>query len=110
MSESLYPPFLHWGECKSKDEKNPDIIKVEVLELETFETEFSTNIRAKVDGVEKNIPLQSFESKNKQLLQLWSQAVKDGRSEEHTSELQSRSDLVCRLLLEKKKINQILQL
>src|SRR2546421_4582612 len=27
----------------------------------------------------------------------------DSRSEEHTSELQSRSDLVCRLLLEKKK-------
>src|SRR5206468_6806111 len=26
----------------------------------------------------------------------------EGRSEEHTSELQSRSDLVCRLLLEKK--------
>src|SRR2546428_7635768 len=28
------------------------------------------------------------------------------RSEEHTSELQSRSDLVCRLLLEKKKQTQ----
>src|SRR5688572_31088932 len=27
------------------------------------------------------------------------------RSEEHTSELQSQSNLVCRLLLEKKKIN-----
>src|SRR5437868_9015745 len=27
-----------------------------------------------------------------------------GRSEEHTSELQSRFDLVCRLLLEKKKM------
>src|SRR5438874_6274300 len=27
----------------------------------------------------------------------------DPRSEEHTSELQSRRDLVCRLLLEKKK-------
>src|SRR5205809_7239507 len=27
----------------------------------------------------------------------------DGRSEEHTSELQSRLHLVCRLLLEKKK-------
>src|SRR5690349_24233148 len=27
----------------------------------------------------------------------------DTRSEEHTSELQSRRDLVCRLLLEKKK-------
>src|SRR5206468_13079672 len=30
-------------------------------------------------------------------------ARKARRSEEHTSELQSRSDLVCRLLLEKKK-------
>src|SRR6266496_10475 len=30
----------------------------------------------------------------------------DGRSEEHTSELQSRRDLVCRLLLDKKKIEQ----
>src|SRR3712207_8237617 len=30
------------------------------------------------------------------------------RSEEHTSELQSRQYLVCRLLLEKKKYNQIL--
>src|SRR5437588_10719149 len=29
--------------------------------------------------------------------------AKRGRSEEHTSELQSHSDLVCRLLLEKKK-------
>src|SRR2546428_8523949 len=29
------------------------------------------------------------------------------RSEEHTSELQSRSDLVCRLLLEKKKTNTV---
>src|SRR2546430_11476016 len=27
------------------------------------------------------------------------------RSEEHTSELQSQSNLVCRLLLEKKKVN-----
>src|SRR5688572_31848481 len=39
------------------------------------------------------------------------QAVKKGvahagRSEEHTSELQSQSNLVCRLLLEKKKIHK----
>src|SRR5260221_3717056 len=38
-----------------------------------------------------NIPLQSCVSSRK------------NRSEEHTSELQSHSDLVCRLLLEKKK-------
>src|SRR5436190_15390087 len=31
-------------------------------------------------------------------------AAEAERSEEHTSELQSHSDLVCRLLLEKKKI------
>src|SRR2546428_6539406 len=31
--------------------------------------------------------------------------VHEERSEEHTSELQSRSDLVCRLLLEKKTTN-----
>src|SRR5437773_4048665 len=30
-------------------------------------------------------------------------AAEEGRSEEHTSELQSHHDLVCRLLLEKKK-------
>src|SRR3712207_8851999 len=33
--------------------------------------------------------------------------VPGGRSEEHTSELQSRQYLVCRLLLEKKKKNNL---
>src|SRR3712207_7055289 len=33
----------------------------------------------------------------------WTQDVAPVRSEEHTSELQSRQYLVCRLLLEKKK-------
>src|SRR2546428_6338422 len=32
--------------------------------------------------------------------------IPSSRSEEHTSELQSRSDLVCRLLLEKKKYSR----
>src|SRR5690606_40119825 len=35
-----------------------------------------------------------------------SSATAPGRSEEHTSELQSRENLVCRLLLEKKKKQQ----
>src|SRR3989442_6097226 len=35
---------------------------------------------------------------------LYLQLADDARSEEHTSELQSRPHLVCRLLLEKKKI------
>src|SRR2546430_3438755 len=33
----------------------------------------------------------------------WSSRTARSRSEEHTSELQSQSNLVCRLLLEKKK-------
>src|SRR2546430_11768016 len=35
-----------------------------------------------------------------------SASYRDYRSEEHTSELQSQSNLVCRLLLEKKKKKQ----
>src|SRR5690625_6858431 len=34
------------------------------------------------------------------------EAARGGRSEEHTSELQSRGHLVCRLLLEKKNATQ----
>src|SRR2546430_11612781 len=34
---------------------------------------------------------------------LWTCPFRGPRSEEHTSELQSQSNLVCRLLLEKKK-------
>src|SRR5436309_6736374 len=47
--------------------------------------------------------LRNATSKNEPLvvLRIKSQA---GRSEEHTSELQSRENLVCRLLLEKKKV------
>src|SRR5205085_6732659 len=38
----------------------------------------------------------------------WFATVQAERSEEHTSELQSQSNLVCRLLLEKKK-RQLIQ-
>src|SRR5690349_23424512 len=40
-------------------------------------------------------------------LHLVGDLVLAARSEEHTSELQSRRDLVCRLLLEKKKKNTV---
>src|SRR2546430_17391575 len=41
-----------------------------------------------------------------QTIDLRGKFVLDVRSEEHTSELQSQSNLVCRLLLEKKKKHQ----
>src|SRR5438874_8993714 len=52
---------------------------------------------------------RSLESSGQQhrlgALQLFRLTVNHDRSEEHTSELQSRRDLVCRLLLEKKKLS-----
>src|SRR5258707_7216489 len=55
------------------------------FELQYFEADGKTPIRSE----RLDIPGQKFR--------------KEGRSEEHTSELQSRQYLVCRLLLEKKK-------
>src|SRR2546421_727999 len=44
-----------------------------------------------------------FDGEQQKLYTAADEARPVNRSEEHTSELQSRSDLVCRLLLEKKK-------
>src|SRR5690625_6169648 len=51
-----------------------------------------------------DVPLTVVTNSIKVTLEL---AAKTNRSEEHTSELQSRGHLVCRLLLEKKKKNKI---
>src|SRR3712207_7200283 len=57
-------------------------------------------------GVELELDVQGeIEATSEQLAAVEAEAVveADVRSEEHTSELQSRQYLVCRLLLEKKK-------
>src|SRR3712207_8634107 len=54
------------------------------------------------EGVELRVRLAAGEGL---LLELGYGVAVLGRSEEHTSELQSRQYLVCRLLLEKKKIS-----
>src|SRR5207253_9378277 len=51
-------------------------------------------------------PFEMFDDLQEEMARLWGQAfplMPRPRSEEHTSELQSRGHLVCRLLLEKKK-------
>src|SRR5438067_7256276 len=58
----------------------------------------SRSIRCSTPG----IPLGILE-KSPRPSSFWSLKQNGQRSEEHTSELQSRFDLVCRLLLEKKK-------
>src|SRR3712207_8299131 len=51
------------------------------------------------EGFTGNIALKTAEGTAKQI----GEYLRSARSEEHTSELQSRQYLVCRLLLEKKK-------
>ena len=71
-----FPPFLKWGSYTSKDEKNPDVLQVEPQEIDTFETEYSINVNVKIDDIEMALPLHSFESNNKQLLQKWNNGVR----------------------------------
>src|SRR5260221_8140609 len=55
---------------------------------------------------EKSIRGESVDRAHRGSLGLGRTNNRTDRSEEHTSELQSHSDLVCRLLLEKKKKNK----
>src|SRR5439155_27044586 len=64
--------------------------------------------RLRVDGVPEKLepwihPILEFHSPARTPLELHGPGRLRCRSEEHTSELQSRGHLVCRLLLEKKK-------
>ena len=86
MAESLYPPFFKWGSCKSKDKDKPDVVKIKVQNLETWESEFTINITAMVtvDGelVEMNVPMKYHESKNSSLIDAWTKAVNAGKIKE----------------------------
>src|SRR3989442_3894271 len=55
---------------------------------------------ATVNG--ESIPLARYQQRYQAFMEAYARIYRD-RSEEHTSELQSRPHLVCRLLLEKKK-------
>lgn len=82
MSTEL-APFLKWSEHVSKDANNPDVLHLEVIDAETFETEYSTNVHVKQmisdKWQERVLPLKSHESNNTQLLHLWNKAKRDGK-------------------------------
>lgn len=84
MSESTsLPPFLKWGDYKSKDQNNPDIVELQVLDATPFATEYSTNVRAKVKRDqawrEEIVPLKSHGSNNASLLTKWTAMVNKGK-------------------------------
>ena len=60
-------------------------------------------------SLERLLQLRGMENYKTAQLQLARLYIKHKRSEEHTSELQSLVNLVCRLLLEKKKKNKTKQ-
>src|SRR5438105_14270509 len=62
----------------------------------------------RVGGATYQVPVEVRATRRQTLAMRWVIEAARGRtrSEEHTSELQSRVDLVCRLLLEKKKRNE----
>src|SRR5699024_11428466 len=93
--EELGPTFIKFGQILST---RPDLLPSDYIEE-----------LAKLQDQAPPFPFEkieeTFEEEFGRKLDVDFQWV-DERSEEHTSELQSRFDLVCRLLLEKKKINK----
>src|SRR5438270_1207164 len=67
-----------------------------------YTTLFRSRYVARLDVVLKSDPFAPASVGTLELVETWTLAGAN-RSEEHTSELQSQSNLVCRLLLEKKK-------
>src|SRR3712207_8072141 len=67
-------------------------------------------VKATITDADGNVltqaaPTKAFLRRQRALAEATGTAEEPARSEEHTSELQSRQYLVCRLLLEKKKKN-----
>jgi len=76
-------PFIQWGSFHSKDIENPDVLEIEVVTLEQWDSEFSTNVQVKyhIHGSweDRILPLRSLESNNPMLLNLWNKAVSEKR-------------------------------
>lgn len=78
MSQSPLPQFLKWGNYKSKDSENPDIIQVAIVDPEPFETQFDWNVLAKLDMMDTNIPLKA-KSTNKILYRQYNKLFQSGK-------------------------------
>src|SRR2546430_9963170 len=72
-----------------------------------YTTLFRSRLLAFAPVEDQSSLLQSFEKLSCDFLDSKLLFLGEARSEEHTSELQSQSNLVCRLLLEKKKKNRV---
>jgi hypothetical protein len=82
MSRLEPTPFFKFGSLKSQDQNSPDVLELQVLNAETFETMYSINVRVLLKDGESNkeiiLPLKNHESKNPSLLRDWEMARKKG--------------------------------
>src|SRR5260370_39380089 len=69
---------------------------------------YTTLFRSNFTISSSDVPAKKISSTPLRRMAAASSCVAEARSEEHTSELQSHLNLVCRLLLEKKKNNKII--
>src|SRR5690606_40304028 len=81
-------------------------MSVHVTNPTPFSAYMSISSNTSIDDSSCQPPIAIFRFRTSALRMILSPNV--SRSEEHTSELQSRENLVCRLLLEKKKYKKIL--
>src|SRR5690349_23911907 len=72
-------------------------------DLHSFPTRRSSDLETVTDHATGKIIYECHEQLSQHRNRGTAKPPRGKRSEEHTSELQSRRDLVCRLLLEKKK-------
>src|SRR2546427_8315272 len=90
------------------------LIQIDSLQLQASETPLTSG--PQMLGATAHLPpigsraQESGLGGDDEVVRIWMKRLRDEpfahRSEEHTSELQSQSNLVCRLLLEKKKNNK----
>src|SRR2546427_1030149 len=80
--------------------RSPQVIPAGALVTVPLPVPAGVTVRVKVCGVKLAVTVVAAESVTTQ-----APVPAAARSEEHTSELQSQSNIVCRLLLEKKKKN-----
>src|SRR5690625_3772313 len=90
---------LEEGNSKSKENEEKEQVKDIIKDIDYTNT---NNENVEVDEHEGEIKAHvTWSAQNKENLSKYEET----RSEEHTSELQSRGHLVCRLLLEQKKMH-----
>src|SRR5699024_11312873 len=102
-NKDLKRGFYKWLKCQlvlSKERQHQSNIMTEILKKKTGK---QNTIITSIENEKRIINICNRLPFERNMTSFLAKKWNDIRSEEHTSELQSRFDLVCRLLLEKKK-------